>query len=526
MNGERVETRSDLLGPRGVVFLAGAGGMALEVLAARMAHPTFGSSVYVWGALLTVFLSGLAIGYRAGGGRARRGAGMPTVTAVLIGAAIYTGAVLLAAEPVMEMLASPPLPFTLQSLPALALLFGPPSILVGYVSPITAEAVEDGAGAGHAAGTVYGWGTAGSIAGAAGAAFLLLPYLGLELSLISVTALFLIGAVLAASTVPSLRARLPALLLPATLLLVIGAFAATTGGPATDLATDGPVLHQEDSLYHSIEVVERGGVRTLKLNDDRHSAEYVDGRSGYVFTYGAMMHLPLLYRDPSNVDRVLAIGGGAGSVPTRYAEFYSAEVDVVELDPAVVRVADEYFDADRPGINWITMDGRRYLRTTDKKYDVVLLDAYRAGGIPEHLATQEFMEDVQKHLEPGGIVASNLIGSPNGEASRLWKAEHHTMETTFGEADAYLSHPTSPLLQNIIIVAHTGPEPTDEELQTHAEKRPIGIDLTPYIDGRIPEPDTADLPVLRDDGGAVDHFSHAVAGSELPSLATGSKGER
>lgn len=494
--------------------------MALEVLAARMVHPVFGSSVYVWGALLTVFLSGLALGYWAGGGRAKRGAGMGTVVAVLVGAALYTGGALLAGETALELLSSPPLPFTMQSLPALALLFGPPSVLVGYVSPLVAEAVEDGEGAGHAAGTVYGWGTAGSIAGAAGAAFLLLPLLGLELSLIGVALLFLAAALLAASRSSArLRTWSPAVLIPAALILVVALVATSTGGPAGT----GPVLHEEESMYHSIEVVERGGVRTLMLNGDRHSAEYVDGREGYVFRYAAMMHLPVLHRDPGEVERVLAIGGGAGSVPKRYAEMYGAEVDVVELDPAVVRVADRHFDAKRPGVNWIAMDGRRYLRTTDEKYDVVLLDAYRAGGVPEHLATREFMEEVDRHLAPGGVVASNMIGTRRGDASRLWRAEHRTMETVFGDVDAYLSKPSNPLVQNVVLVAHHGPEPSNEELRSRAETRDTGIDLAPYLGGRIPEPDTADLPILLDDGGAVDQFSRSVAGSELATIHNGSE---
>ena len=49
------------------VFLSGAVLLGVEIAASRVLAPTFGSSLYVWGSLIGIVLTGLAIGYWVGG---------------------------------------------------------------------------------------------------------------------------------------------------------------------------------------------------------------------------------------------------------------------------------------------------------------------------------------------------------------------------------------------------------------------------------------------------------------------------
>jgi spermidine synthase len=76
-------------------------------------------------------------------------------------------------------------------------------------------------------------------------------------------------------------------------------------------------------------------------------------------------------------------------------------------------------------------DGRAYVRRvlrTDKRYALIMLDAYDNQYIPEHLLTQEFLAQVRALLAPGGFVAANTFSS-----SRLYQNESVTYRAVFGE---------------------------------------------------------------------------------------------
>ena len=76
--------------------------------------------------------------------------------------------------------------------------------------------------------------------------------------------------------------------------------------------------------------------------------------------------------------RVLIVGLGGGAM-VHFLKHYDADVkvDALEIDPVVVQVADRYFDVRSEGnVNVITADGIQYLEHTDKRYDVIYMDAF------------------------------------------------------------------------------------------------------------------------------------------------------
>ena len=79
-------------------------------------------------------------------------------------------------------------------------------------------------------------------------------------------------------------------------------------------------------------------------------------------------------------------------------------------------------------------DGRVFLSETEKRYDLIILDAYCADSIPFHLAAVEFYEIAKSRLKPGGILASNMIGALEGERSRLFRSMHLTLTRVFPAA--------------------------------------------------------------------------------------------
>ena len=106
-------------------------------------------------------------------------------------------------------------------------------------------------------------------------------------------------------------------------------------------------------------------------------------------------------------------------------------MDVVEVDAAVIRVAQKYFDF-RPGpnVHVIEEDGRVFVKRAGRsgtKYDLVLLDAFDHEYIPEHMLTREFLQEVKAVMQPDGVLAANTFSN-----SRLYAHESATYEAVFG----------------------------------------------------------------------------------------------
>ncbi|MFT4948342.1 MAG: putative membrane-bound spermidine synthase, partial [Natronomonas sp.] len=124
------------------VFASGVSSMGLEILAGRLLAPTFGSSVFTWGSVIGVFLAALAAGYWLAGRRAAEGASRGALVSLLLVAAAYVALVMVAAQPVVGWLATLPLPDRFAPLLPVTVLFGPPTVLLGFISPYGAELMD------------------------------------------------------------------------------------------------------------------------------------------------------------------------------------------------------------------------------------------------------------------------------------------------------------------------------------------------------------------------------------------------
>src|SRR5918993_361742 len=176
------------------VFLSGAALLGVEIAASRVLAPTFGSSLYVWGALIGVVLTGLSIGYYAGGALADR-----WPSPYLFVGAIALGAGLVLAIPVVDewvleqVVAWDPGP-RLNPLVAAVILFGPMSVVLASVSPIAVRlAARSIDRLGRTAGRLFAISTAGSIAGTFVTAFWLVPEYGTD-QVLAVGAMVLLAA--------------------------------------------------------------------------------------------------------------------------------------------------------------------------------------------------------------------------------------------------------------------------------------------------------------------------------------------
>lgn len=524
------------------VFLSGAALLGVEIAASRVLAPTFGSSLYVWGSLIGIVLTGLAIGYWCGGIVADR---FPSP--YLLISVLALGAGLVALVPVVDervlswIVGWDPGP-RLDPLIASVLLFGIVAVVLASASPIAVRLAADSLERlGRTAGRLFSISTAGSIFGTFVTAFWLVPELGTD-------QVFAVGAVtlLAAALVVALAVRLA----PATLALsaaLAGAIALTVvvapdqqqlGGVAAqnwsplyrqrEARTPGPldpasigalgeqftVREARDTQYHRMVVADDSESRYLRFDNSFQSGIWLDDPYRTRFRYTDYLTLGLAHR-PSAKD-VLFIGLGGGSAPKRMLrDFPRLELRAVELDPDVVDAAYRWFELPRdPRLAVDVDDGRRWLARNEKRWDVIVIDAFYADSIPFHLATSEFLQLVRTRLSPGGVVVVNVIGALEGDESKLLRSLTKTYRSAFPTVLLYpvfetVADTNPTFTRNVILVATDSAAPSTaflrERWRAVRDDAPTAPDLDRAIADRWSRSVRFDdVPVLTDDYAPTD----------------------
>jgi spermidine synthase len=141
----------------------------------------------------------------------------------------------------------------------------------------------------------------------------------------------------------------------------------------------------------------------------------------------------------SEPKRGLILGHGGGSLAKWLAQYWpELELDIVEVDPAVVRMANEYFGYQPPGNHHVYVkDARAFLNATAAKYDVIWADAFARHLIPFHLTTVEFFSELHTRLTPNGVVAVNIASSGEGGDLLRATAVVETLKTSFPVLETY-----------------------------------------------------------------------------------------
>lgn len=193
------------------------------------------------------------------------------------------------------------------------------------------------------------------------------------------------------------------------------------------------VIHSERSLYRNIIVDDSGDLRCLKFNEKRsktnQSCMLKSDPQHLVFNYTKLLFSGLLAID--NPKKVLVIGLGGGTMSNALHQLYPGiEVDNVEIDPAVLNVARDYFGFfENENIRSYVRDGRIFIKRAllkKQQYDWIILDAFNGDYIPEHLLTKEFLEEVKSALAPDGILTANTFS-----ISELYAHESATYQAVF-----------------------------------------------------------------------------------------------
>jgi spermidine synthase len=404
-----------------VAFLVGGATLSTEISASRLLAPYFGASTVVWANIIGLTLAYLALGYWLGGRLADRRPEPRVLAAILLVAAAALAVTPFAARPLLrwavEGVDSVAVGSVVGSFFAALALFAVPVTALGAAAPflvrLALQSVEE---AGRVAGRLYALSTAGSLAGTFLAALVAIPWVGTQRTIVATAACAALGA---------------ALLVGGAWALAPVVAAALLAIPPAQVKS---ALFQTESRYQYIRVVSDGdGGRDLELNEGvvTHSAWRPDtvltGRYWDLF----LLLPPLLERPPRDV---LVIGNAGGTIGRAYGRFYpEAAIDGVELDPELNTVARRWFGAgDNPRMHLIASDGRPFLERTHKRYDLIVVDAYRQPYVPFYLATTEFFRLARGHLRPGGAIALNVAATPTDR--KLSDAIGTTLLTVFPQA--------------------------------------------------------------------------------------------
>ncbi len=382
-------------------FCSGMSIMAVELSASRLVAPVFGTSTYVWTNIIGVIMIALSIGYVVGGRLADRRPGLGLLLKLLLGACGWLLALPFLGVPLLRALAGAltglqsSFSFVfVGSLVGILLLFAPPIVLLGMTSPFLIRALARQGEVGAAAGRIFGLSTVGSVLGTFLPVLVFIPTIGTARTILIFAGLL---AVVAALGLRPRGAVVAGALLAGALALPAPAARSTPGR-----------VWAGDSAYQFIEVFDRGTMRYLAYNDALGAQTAVNRTgplTGLYYDYYAL--LPMLLEKPARSALVLGLGGGV--IASQYAYFHpDVQVDGVEIDPAVIRVAREYFGLS-PATRVHDQDGRIFAARATTKYDVIVVDAYTQQiYVPFHMATKEFFGQVRGCLDEGGLVAMNV----------------------------------------------------------------------------------------------------------------------
>jgi len=500
-NSERVS--GQLISSRGYLLclaaLEGAAVMACELIGAKEVAPYFGSSLYVWAAVLGVTLTALMTGYYTGGWLSHRCSSPRLISAILTAAGFLLAIMPFTGPWIMQST----LGMSVRSGTTLSLLvfMFPPLTLMGMSSPIVIgllnERLET---AGKSAGSVYAISTLGGIVATFATGFYLLPELGIR-----IPALMFGGALAAVALLGGLRSW-P--FLAAGIVLPLAIFGLFSTSQVRQSSAHYTVKYHSEGILGQLRVIDqpyytrtRGWMRgrSLMVNNavqtilDLENPEYSLWDWAYYFPLAASIY-------PKGSDALL-LGLGGGTLLKQFQRL-GFDVDAVELDGRIRDVAYEYFFVDRD-VPVIVDDARHFLNTTDRRYDVIALDLFHNETPPMHVLTVESFRRIKQVLKPGGMMMINFYGYTTGRIGRPSRCVYRTLVAAGFDTQLFVT-PGEEDGRNLIFLASV--EPKDFSAASYTEP---GLPALRDMRRMMLDPsklDLSDAVVLSDERPALEKY--------------------
>ena len=404
-----------------LAFIEGGAVMCVELCSAKILSPYFGTSIYVWAAVLGITLTALMCGYYLGGYLSSKHQKKEIIFWTMLLAGCLTSL-----TPVLSNLV---LPFTLNLnilagtiISLLSFLFAP-LLLLGAVSPLIINTLTKEAHlSGKSSGTVYAISTFGGIITTFTVGFYTLPQFGISNTLHAYGLLVVIISIILFIVTKTFT-------FSSALLLLLAIFSYNFQSHSNNEE----IIHQSEGILGEIKVVDRKHFskkkhkiityRELMVNNisqtimDKEDPnlsywDYVNVLTDHIHSY-------------ANGKQTLLLGLGGG---TLYKQLKKNEliVNLVEIDERIEKLAKKYFHIE-DNVTVKIDDARHYLNTTTAKYDIIIYDLYHSETPPIHLMTKEAFAEIKEKLTEEGILIINFYGFITGDKGKAARSIYKTL---------------------------------------------------------------------------------------------------
>lgn len=400
-------------------FFAGMSVMAVELGASRLLAPYFSSSQIVWTIIIGTIMIAMALGNIWGGKSADKNPDPDKLYRRLIVAAVWTAAIPVAGKYIilgvsgLLVLTVSSNFLVLAAFITCMVIFVYPLFLLGTVTPslarYTVDSLDD---SGKTVGTLGAFNTIGSILGTFLPTFVTIPAVGTSVTFLIFSGILLLLGVIYFISKKSGKAVCAA---GAVLFLLCGIF----GHSGSFAFWESDLTFEGESIYNYLQVKETDdsvilstnvlfGVQSIMKKDDSLTGMYYD--------YAMAAPLMAGIGDKESAD-ILVLGMGTGTYAKQCMKYFDhVAVEGVEIDEKITELAGEYFELP-DSVDVVTYDGRAYLQAVDRKYDVIMVDAYQDITIPFQMSSTEFFTLVKDHLKEDGIMVVNMNMKSDGEGS-------------------------------------------------------------------------------------------------------------
>lgn len=444
-------------------FFAGMSVMAVELGASRLLAPFFSSSQIVWTIIIGTIMIAMALGNVWGGRSADRNPNPDRLYRRILIAAVWIAAIPVLGKYIIVGI-SGLLIITIShqfliiaAFLSCMIIFVFPLFLLGTVTPSLAKyAVGNLNDSGKTIGTLGAFNTIGSIIGTFVPTFISIPAVGT-----SITFLIFAGILLALALIYFISGKrnIFGCGVAAFVLILCCIF----GHSASFAFWESGLAYEGESVYNYLQVKDSERSTILSTNvlfGVQSVAMKSDELTGMYYDYA--LAAPLMAEQAGNV---LVLGMGTGTYAGQCLRYFDhMRIEGVEIDEKITKLAHEYFALPEE-IPVTTYDGRAFLRATDQTYDVIMVDAYQDITIPFQMSTVEFFMQVQKHLNPGGVMVVNMnMHSADGDAADI----NTYLADTISEVFEYVYTVDVPGTTNRELFASNGRNP-QEALRAQAD---------------------------------------------------------
>ena len=414
-------------------FFAGMSVMAVELGASRLLAPYFSSSQIVWTIIIGTIMIAMALGNIYGGKSADKSPNPDKLYGRILIAAVWIALIPVAGKYIVLGI-SALLIFTVNNnfliiaaFCACLVIFVFPLFLLGTVTPSLAKySVSSLDDSGRTVGTLGAFNTIGSIIGTFVPTFVTIPAVGT-----SITFLIFAGILIVLSVIyfVSNRVGYKKIIISGVIFVLCCVF----GHGDSFAFWQKDLTYEGESIYNYLQVSEDDkqvslstnvlfGVQSVYMKDDTLTGLYYD--------YAMAAPLMVPDKNPDSME-MLILGMGTGTYATQCRKYFGdMNIEGVEIDEKITKLSRKYF-ALPDDINVTTYDGRAFLNASDRKYDVIMVDAYQDITIPFQMSSVEVFRLVKSHLNENGVmvVNMNMRGNDDGDINQYLA---DTISSVFG----------------------------------------------------------------------------------------------